>query len=250
MSKRLERLNAWIESNPYEIYADYRDTISDEQAAMLIAGEFAAFDESIREWELSAYDYAEWHEWKSEFATQAGYDEWSDMPEWLQYHAIDRRWIDSSDMIRTAINNWQGHVTATPIKRNGDYIEFQGACGQEWDAQSARYLKRHCGIDPRKSEPTYAGTYLKALGMLNLLAIYESQRKPTHVLLSPDVMTIGHEPLNGSGTMGDDQYKGKARYMPAIFRVDSLDSYGVDAVFGLSGKCWQNELTVKLESLA
>lgn len=250
MSKRLERLNAWIQSNPYEIYGDYRDTISDEQAAMLIAGEFTAFNESIWEWELSASDYAEWHEWESEFAAIAGYDEWSDMPEWLQEFAMESRYVDCSDMILTAISNWQGHVTATPIKRNGDYIEFQGAYGQEWDAQAARYLKRHCGIDPKASEPTYAGTYLKALGTLDLWAIYQAQRKPTHVLLSPDVMTIGHEPLNGSGTTGKDQYKGKPRFMPAIFRVDSLDRYGVDAVFGLTGECWSNELTVKLESEA
>jgi len=245
-TKRLARLNAWIEANPYRIYADYRDCISDEQAAMLIAGEFESFYESMWEWEINASDYIDWSDWETEFAKTARYEEWDDMPEWLQNHAIESRIVDCSDLIETAINNWSGHVTAMPLKRNGEPIEFQGAWGQWWDKRAAEYLKRHCGIDPRASEPTYSGTYLKAIGTLDLFAIYKARKRPTHVLLSPQQTTIGHESLNGSGTMGDDQYNGKPRYMPARFAVDSLNSYGVDSVFGLTGSMWSDVMTVKL----
>lgn len=248
---RMARLNAWIEANPYRLYADYRDTISDEQAQMLLNGEFEQFDESMWEWELNASDYIDWSEWESEFASVAGYDEFNAMPEWLQDHAQETRWIDASDLIEGAIGNWSGHVAATLIKRNGDYIEFPyygwGANDAATNKPLADYMRRHCGIDPRASEPTYAGTYMKAIGTVDLLPIYKARRAPTHVLLSPHQTTIGHEPLNGSGTMGDDQYKGRTRYMRARFKVDSLDRYGIDSVFGLCGSMWRDHMTVKLE---
>jgi hypothetical protein len=246
MTKRLERLSAWIEANPYRVHATYRDTISDEQAQMLLDGEFEAFNESVWEWEINTSDYVDWSEWEAEFASEAGYDEWDAMPEWLQDYASETRWVDCSDLIEGAVSNWSGHVAATVYKRNGELIEFQGAWGQWWDKRAAEYLKRHCGIDPHASEPTYAGTYLKAIGTIDLLPIYKAQRAPIAVLMSPRQHTIGHEPLNGSGTMGDDQYKGRERYMRATFRVDSLDRYGIDSVFGLTGSMWCDCMTVRL----
>lgn len=245
MSKRLDRLTAWIEANPYRLYADYRDTITDEQAQMLLDGDFESFDESMCEWEFDCSRYIEWADWESDFAEQAGYDEWDDMPEWLQDYASESRFIDASDLIEGAIRNYSGNIAATLYKRNGEPIELLGAWGQPWDKVQADYLRRHCGIDPRKSEPTYAGTYLKAIGQIDLLAIYRSQRKPRQIHMSPRQTTIGHESLNGSGSCGDDQYKGKARWMDATFRVDSLDRWGIDAVFGLSGHMWGTEMETR-----
>lgn len=250
MSKRLDRLNAWIERNPYKIYGDYRDTITHEQAQMLLDGDFQAFDESMWEWEINATDYIDWDDWESEFAQEAGYESWDDMPQWLQDHASELRFTDCSDLIQTAISNYSGHVVATPRKRNGEPIEYLGAWGQAWDKRQAEYLRRHCGIDPRKSEPTYSGTYMRAIGRLDFLELYKAQRKPVAIQMSPNQTTIGHERLNGSGTMGDDQYKGRVRFMPATFHIDNLDRYGIDSVFGLVGSMWADWMTVKLEVIA
>lgn len=254
----LNDIATWTEVNPYKVYADYRDCISDEQAAMLLNGEFDAFHESIEQWESNAFDYAEWSEHESELLSEFAEriiecfpdddidddSDFDDLPQEVQDAFNENTWIDCSDLIESAISSYDGMIAATLYKRNGEPIEFQGAWGQEWDASAARYLKRYCDIDPRKSEPTYAGTYVKALGTLDLLQIYKTGKAPTHVLVSKDIMTIGHEALNGSGTLGDDQYKGKPRWYRARFTVDATSRYGVDSVFGLTG-CWRTELTVK-----
>lgn len=259
----LVHIAEYVESNPYKVYGDHRDCISDEQAAMLLSGRFEEFNESIWQWETNALDYADWTELQSDVLGKFRDDiaaawpdrdidddsEFDDMPQEVQDTFWENTWADCSDMIESAIRSYDGMIACTLYKRNGEAIEFQGAWGQCWDKRAAEYLKRHCGIDPRKSEPTYSGTYLKALGTIDLLEIYKSGKVPTHVLVSADIMTIGHERLNGSGTMGDDQYKGKPRWYRAHFRVDALDSYGVDSVFGLTG-CWRTELTVKLGEIA
>ena len=254
----LQEIAAYVERNPYRVYADYRDCISDAQAAMLLAGEFSDFDESIWEWCDNASDYADWSDLQkdvlSEFRERiiVAFPEddldddssWRDMPQEVQDTFYESTSIDCSDLIESAINSYDGMIACTLYKRNGEPIEFQGAWGQAWDATAARYLKRHCGIDPRKSEPTYAGTYMKALGTVDLLQVYKTGVAPSQVFVTPDVMTIGHERLNGSGTLGDDQYKGKPRWFKAQFRVDATDRYGVDSVFGLTG-CWRSELEVR-----
>lgn len=259
----LGRIAEYVQSRPYEVYADYRDCISNEQAAMLLTGQFEQFNESVWQWEIDASGYADWSELQNDMADEFGDDiavAWpdcdidedsgfDDMPQEVMDVFRENTSVDCSDMIESAIRAWDGMIVATLYKRNGEPIEFQGAWGQYWDKRAAEYLKRHCGIDPRKSEPTYAGTYMKALGTIDLLQVYKSGKVPTHVLVSRDVMTIGHERLNGSGTLGDDQYKGPPRWYRARFRVDALDSYGVDAVFGLTG-CWRKPLTVKLGDLA
>lgn len=246
MSKRLERLAAWIERNPYKVYADYRDTISDEQAQMLLAGEFQEFDESMWEWEVNCDDYAEWHEWESEFAQQAGYDEWESMPEWLQDFASESRFVDCSDMIRGAIRNYSGNVIAWLQKRNGDYIEFPFPYNDASENKRLRrYLKEACGI-AGDSEAYYEGTRLTALGTVDLWEVYRKQKRPTHIVMCSNTKTIGHEPWQGSGTMANDAYAGKSgRVFPAKFFIDGKNpGYGVDSIFGLSGHMWRDELDV------
>jgi hypothetical protein len=254
----LQEIAVYVEDNPYEVYADRNDCISDAQAAMLLAGDFESFDDSMWQWETNASDYAQWGDLQSDVLNTFGEriiaawpddeldddSDWGDMPQEVQDTFDESTCIDCSDLITSAIRAYDGMIAATLYKRNGEPIEFQGAWGQEWDKRAAEYLKRHCGINPRKSEPTYAGTYMKALGTVDLLQVYKTGVAPTHVYVTPHVMTIGHDRLNGSGTLGDDQYKGRPRWFKAQFRVDALDSYGVDSVFGLTG-CWRSELEVR-----
>ena len=163
----------------------------------------------------------------------------------LQDLAYENRTIDCSDLLKTSLHNWSGNVCARLIKRNGEYVEFpNGYSDPEENRKNQSYLKRHCGIDGWKADATYTGTYLTVLGKIDLLELYQSQAKPESVQLDSDCFTIGHEPWNGSGTCGADQYKGKPRIMRAKFFVDGQDGYGVDSIFGLTGKCWSNTIKV------
>jgi hypothetical protein len=248
MSKRLERLSKWIEANPYKIYADYRDCISDDQAQMLIAGEFQAFDESMWEWENHCSEFVEWSDWESEFASEAGHDEWDVMPEWLQEWALDLRFTDCSDLIETSIRQWSGHVIAWPIKRNGEYILFPCQWYQDKVENKKRrnYMRQTCGFK-LNCEASYDDTRLTVLGTLDLLAIYKAQKAPTYVTIDKHDFTLGHEPWNGAGEGYYDSYyhSDKPRRYKAKFYVDgSNPGYGVDSIFGLTGSCWRNELTI------
>lgn len=246
VTKRLARMHTWIEANPLRIYADYRDTVSDDQAAMLLKGDFTGFDESWFEVEISYSDATYWDEWEAEFASEFGYDSWDEMPTRIQDLARDHRYIDTSDVLRCSLRNWSGHICARLIKRNGDYIEFPHHYNCSAENKSMQgYLKRHCGIDGWKGEATYPSTWLTVLGRIDLWELYQAQKLPTQVYLTKDCFTIGHEPCNGSGTCGDDQYKGKSRWMNALFFVDGTRGYGVDSIFGLTGKCWSNDLKVR-----
>jgi hypothetical protein len=244
MSKRLDRLNAWCEANPYRIYGDYRDTISDNQAAMLLEGDFESFDESFWQWEQSCND-AHYRDWMDEFACEAGYENHHAMPNKLSAFASERFIIDMSDAIQTAIRNYNGMVVATLKQSNGNLIEFPhpDSCPRE-NSTNAMYLARWCGIEASKAEPTYSGTYLKACGNVDLLAIYKSGKAPLRVYVTPQTFTIGHESFNGSGTCGLDQYTALARWFPATFKIDALDRYGIDSVFGLTS-VWRSELKVQ-----
>lgn len=250
MSKRLDRMSKWIEENPYEVYGDNRDRISDKQAAMILSGDFDGFMDSWWEVEINCSDNADWSDWEKEFVREfyPNLDDVSfrDLPQAIQEHAMQERQVDCSDLLETSVSNWNGHVCARLKKRNGDYIEFPN-----WETDAGEnkryqdYLKRMCGIDGWKAEATYPGTYLTVLGYIDLWEVMQMRKVPTKVKVSKDCFTIGHEPCQGSGTCGIDQYQGKPRYMDALIFVDGSRGYGVDDIFGLTGKCWSNEIEVR-----
>lgn len=245
VSKRRARMYKWLSDNPYRFYGDYRDQISDEMAQMIIAGEFDSFYDEFSEWEFSLYDYADLSDLKSEFASEFGYDSFAEMPEGIKDLFNENVAYDTSDYFRTCVKNWSGNVVARLVKRNGEYIEFP--CEWEHDKEYARkladYLKRHCGIEkPYDNEAGYSGSYLVALGTIDLMQILEKRQKPTHLWISERDFTLGHNSWNGSGTCANDQYKGKRRKMKAEFRIDSAYRYGVQSVYGLTDSCWSNEL--------
>lgn len=246
ISKRLTRMFAWIDANPYEIFGDRNDSLTDDQANMIIRGEFDKFIEDWSEVEFNASDYIDWSDWESEFATEFGYDSFDDMPERIQDLARDNRSYDASDLFDTCLSNWSGHVCARLVKRNGDYVEFPHYYNCAADNKRMQdYLKRSCGIDGWKGEATYPSTWLTVLGKVDLRAIWKANKAPSEVYITKDDFTIGHEPCNGSGTCGTDQYKGKSRWMKAEFFIDGTRGYGIDSIFGLVGSCWSNELVTR-----
>jgi hypothetical protein len=243
MSKRMKRMLEWIEKNPYEIYGDRNDEATDKQANFLLQGDFAAFDESFFEVEINASDYTDWCYWQKEFAVAFGFESWDLVPKNIQEICRDNRFTDCSDLLNTYLNNWNGHVCARLMDSRGDFIEFPSPYEDESNAFRARYLSRYCGIKG-DSEAAYDGTFLTALGRIDLLDIYKSQTKPEYVKLEKgSCFTIGVEPSNGSGTCNNDQFESETpRIFKAVFYVDGKRGYGVDSIFGLTGKCWQNNL--------
>ena len=241
-TKRMARMLAWIEANPYEVYGDYRDTVSDEQAQMIIAGEFDKFWESWCEVEFNASDYAYWADWEQEFADEFGLEDWDSVSETIKEVCYQNRVTDCSDLLSTCLKNWRGHVCARLLHSNGDAIEFPSPYEHDDNAKRARFLAMFCGIHG-DSEATYDGTYLTALGRVDLKQILDDGKAHEFVTLEAGkCFTIGHEPWNGSGTCANDQYKGKRRTFRADFFVDGQRGYGVDSIFGLTGQCWQHDL--------
>jgi hypothetical protein len=238
MSKRLNRLNKWAEENPYVVYADRNESLTNEQAQMLLDGDFESFDDQIYDHTYDDCGYA-FEFWSQGFAEEAGYSSYSTMPEWLQNFARDRFQIDTSDYIETLIRQFNAMVTATLIKRNGEPVTLPSG----GDTKHLRYIQKHCGIMHGTTADfgLYDGTYLKALGTINLLDAYKTRTKPTQIFITPATPTIGHCAYNGSGSCNDDQYNGKPRWMKAKFQVDALTRYGVDSTFGLT-EYWRKEI--------
>jgi hypothetical protein len=243
MSKRIDRMLKWIEANPYQVYGDRNDELSDDQAAMILAGNFTDFDESWCEVEWSAGDYADWSDWESNFADEFGLEDWDSVSEHIKQLCLENRFLDCSDLLRTCCRNWTGHVCARLKDSRGNYIEFPSSYDHDDNATRARYLSIYCGIkgDP---ECAYDGTYLTALGRVDLWQIYSEQAKPEYVkLIKGQCFTIGHEPMNGSGTCANDQFMSdKPRVFAAEFFVDGKRGYGVQDIYGFVGESWSNDL--------
>lgn len=243
----IKSVYAYCDKNPYYVYGDRNDCVTDEMAEMLISGQFESFNESIWEWELHNEHYNDWDSWESEFAESFGFDSWADIPEELQELARDNRYTDQSDYIETCLRNWRGNVVAHLIKRNGDYIEFP--CVNDYNAKENSRLQAYLktlGINGHKWEALYANTYLVALGTIDLLEIYKTQKAPKFVTIGADDFLLGFNGFNGSGTAESSTgwLAGKSRKFKAVFNVDGASGYGVDQTFGFIGRCWQNELSV------
>jgi hypothetical protein len=263
LSKRMSRMLAWIDANPCEIYADYHDTISDDQAAMILAGEFDSFWESTWEAEWQMTDYPEfWDYWESEFASEFGFDSWSDVSDTIKEFAYENRAVDSSDFWRSCVRNYDAKVNAVLMKRDGELIY---APANSWgmdsqDTRLAHYIKRAFDVKlPRRHEtqaqdilaaiePIYGGYDMECAvlcGTVDLWEILESRIVPTHVEVTPQDSDnlLWYEFFNGAGNMGSIPI-GKTRKFRASFHLDGTRGYGIDSCYGFCGSFWQNEMTV------
>lgn len=245
VSKRLSRMLAWMDANQPAIYASYDDSVSDDMAQALLEGRFDDFEMEWAEWEWNAADYIDWSEWESEFADEFGYESFDDMPERIQDLARENRTYDASDYLRGCLRGWSGHVVARLCKRNGEYVEFPNYYNDSaTNRRLQSYLKRQCGINGMRADASYPGTYLSVLGSVDLWELYQSHKKPEWLWVDSDCFTIGHEPMNGSGTMSDDKWTGPKRKMRAEFFVDGRRGYGVDDIYGFVGSVWRHELAI------
>ena len=261
---------AWMDENPRKIYSSsYDDIITDEQANILLSGNFEAFNESIWETERRQSDYPEfWNDWEEDFANAMGHDDWDDVPEDLQEFARENRTTDNSDWLKFAIKNWNGNVTVSIRKEDApeheDLIYVPSGYRnsddnlEPRDQEIARYLIET--FDPeipegegtpedrlqRSLEVVYGGYDMETLvliGRMNLLEIYDAGKKLTHVTIGPEDAghLIFYDFSKGCGNMAEFKIRNEVT-LPALYEVDGTTGYGVDKCYGFTGQHWRHEI--------
>ena len=257
------RMLTYMEAHPNRLYTSgYDEQISDEEANMLLAGDFEGFDESlwerVQDWDDQGYL---WDDWESEFASEFDYESWAAMPDWAKEFAHENRLMDESEWIKEVIQHWKGNVTATILKPGAKEPEnLIYAPAYPEDRGLARYLVDAFGLDLKATEGTlvervaqtleviyggYDREQLILIGRVDLLPIYEAQKAPNKVKIGPEDADhlLFYEFHNGCGNMGGFPLT-KTRVMPARLKVDGSHGYGVDACYGFTGSHWRHEIRI------
>ena len=248
------KIQKYCEDNPYIAYADYRDELPLDMVELLLEDR-QKFDEEWFEVEQSYYDYADWQYWEEdafdEFAKLILGDEheetcFDDFPDKVKAVFYEYRYIDTSDALRSHLRQTRAYIVAVPEKRNGDTISPPNyECDSIENKARNRYLRDSLGINGNSAESMYHFEVLKVCGTLDLQEVYE-KGKPTHVIVGPGDSLVTHSSLNGSGGLGDLTPTRRKKFK-ATFHVDELNRYGVQAVYGFTGRFWEHELSVAYE---
>lgn len=256
----LDEIRAFVEAHPYEVFGDYRDELTVEQASALLESR-EKFDEIWWEVELNASDYADWSELQREVVEQFGERimaafpddfakndeaddlEWRDMPEEVQEAFFESTVVDCSDLLQTCLKNCDLNIVAVPLKRNGEEIHPpHWEVGKEEYRKRARYVRDAFDMDVDRIESCYEHESLKVMGRLDWREVYEKGR-PVAVTITPQDQLIFHTAWNGSGCLGDVIIR-KTKTMPARFVIDESYKYGVQSVYGFVGEVWRNQIEV------
>lgn len=260
----LGEIAAFVEANPYTVYGDYRDELSDEQIDLLLEDR-QKFDEAWWEVEINASDYAEWgelhgeiiekfgerimEEFPDDFAKNDEADdlEWRDMPQEVVDAFHENSVVDCSDLLKTCLRNSSAYFVAVPLDHDspdsdeGRIGPPNGDLDEEVNEARQKYLADKFGIDGWAAESCYYHESLKVMGKLDLEEVYE-KGQPKAITIGPDSSLIFHTGWNGSGCMGDVKAT-KTVTLPARFQRD-CGKYGIQAVYGFVGSVWAEDLEV------
>lgn len=268
--EQLAKAFAWMEDNPNRVYAaSYDDVISSEMAGMLLSGDFDGFSEAV---DAAHTDYTGsakfWSSWEDELSTHLGYPGWEGLPAALRQTIEEERAADLGPWTRDAIRHWRGHVTArilnpadpegliyapgTWTERDGSMLEQDRALARTIIDLFEPAIPEGEGTQEERLrgslEIVYGGYDREALligGKVDLLAIWESGKKPEAVQIGPEDKgnLLFYDYSNGCGNMGELAPR-KSVTMPATFEVDSTRRYSVDSCYGFTGKWWSHEIRV------
>lgn len=238
----------YAEANPVTIYADYRDVLSAELVQAAIENP-DSFWESAFECETGMQD--SWFEYGfKDYAEESAADcgvntDNENLFETFKQALAENLVFDFSDYWRSTCRNTRANIVLVPINpETGEAFEtvhWQNDFAA--NLANARALRKYFGIrNYRAIESCYTHETLKILGQLDLWAILERGRLPDSFEISPQDSAIFHTSWNGSGCLGDVKITKTCRLKCAI-RHDDSDRYGVQAVYGFTGKVWSNELT-------
>lgn len=253
-----DKVEAWLEDNGYEAYADYRDEVPVEAVTALLQGDTDTFYAAFDEVERGTFEYADFTYLKDKCISALGLDpDIKDDPEFDEVF-MENVWIDMGDYIKTASRNTRLHITATPytgeplkpgerlFEEDQDdrlFLFPHGYCSEDENERRRKKLSDVLGVMfPEEAETVYEFDELKMLGTLDIADIIENG-PPTHITLGPDVPNelVTHNAVNGSGGCGIVRPT-KTVTLPAMFQVDNEDRYGVDSVFGFVGEVWAKPL--------
>lgn len=253
----------WLENNPYTVYGDYRDELSDKQIEALLDGNLEKFDELWWEVEINASDYADRdgheNELRQEIMRELDYDE-EDLDEDGELHEIikeaftDAFIVDCSDLLQTCLRNTRGvHIVATLLDEHGEPYYFpQWENGDEQNEQLREILKDFVE-DPDAAEAVYSNEVLKICGTIDLSDLYERLcnhartssgvddfKMPTKIRVGPrdNDHALLHSGWQGSGSLGSIKFTREKIFACELVN-DKLLRYGVDAVYGFTGQFWR-----------
>lgn len=263
----LGEIAAFVEANPYQVYGDRNDELTDEQIDLLLEDR-QKFDEAWGEVEINASDYADWSELQREVVEQFGERimeefpddfakndeaddlEWRDMPDEVEQTFFENTVVDCSDLLKTCLRHASAYMIAVPLDPDApDADEDEGGAigppnadlDEEQNEARQRYLAEKFGIDGWAAESCYYHETLKVMGKLDLEEVYE-KGKPKAITIGPDSSLIFHTGWNGSGCLGAVKAT-KTVTLPARFQRD-CGKYGIQAVYGFVGSVWAEDLEV------
>lgn len=243
---------AYCDSNPYEVYADCRDSFDHDHSFLsaVVEADTAEqlrdlFNEKLWELEDNAQEYLDHEEYYMALAS----DYFEDAPSWKALsHALDHAehyiLINSSNAFTTMLGHTTCRVTATLLDQHGEPFE---APHYENDYKAiAKRNARLLGDSYASNDATYSESYLTVLGTIDLAQLYKDCCKPDFQL--PNTITVDRydysvffNAFNGSGsdlvTLQPLQARCRLRY-------DATRRYGVQDTYGFTSKVWDNELTL------
>lgn len=243
----------YLEDNPLEMYFDYRDQLSVEQAQKIIDGklfeieneiwennidyEFEMQDEQINNMknEIDGLDEIENHELREEFLDYLGVD--MNMKQLLNNTTVRMRIVLHS--------NYEGFSAMEGEGMKNDYIK-----------QIYKLLTNHIDRESFKHEVLNSMCYTQFIfyGNVNLGDIYEYDfEKWSKITIQPDCMCGLFDTWNGSGSTLEvklnkpitikRQY-GDTEHDNVKILIDEANSYSVEETYGL---CNVNDLDFKLK---
>lgn len=254
MSKTEVAAQDWAHKNPLVVYGDYRDTLSDEMAQMLVEGRFDDFSMQCMDQEFRIEDDPHlWVEWRRQCAEALGYSTWDNMPTNTQEAAREAQFIDTVDYWRTQCRNARVKVQALLRKQSGEYVyapllDYY----DQAERHQARYIRDAFGFEdtPRNAaerlEVIYGGPECEratVIGTVDLWDLLQSRTLPKYITVGPrdTDQLFFFDSSNGCGNMGSLPITRERRFRVEL-RVDGVHGYGLDDTYGFVGSMWTHEL--------
>ena len=254
----------WLESNPIDIHADYRDKISDDMANLILQGKFDQFWQSARELEFE-FDLTAWDETElqKKFCNEFELGEWDSLSDESQDEFRENVVINTREYWYDCVKNKTPNVVARLRKRDGEFIYApRDQYANTDDTTLSNYIIKALDVNLKANwkgaskrerlssdlECVYGGydcEHMIVIGTVDLLEILKSEKKPANAIISPNNSDniLFYDFGNGCGNMGSLSFN-KTRKFKADFHIDGSIGYGVDSCYGFCGHVWRNEITV------
>lgn len=251
-------LREWCKENPYTVYADRNDELPVEYAEKIMDCENDAELENVLcDIECEIDDNLLDYRWQAEDESfkqclkdnELYFDSKSEEESYLEFF---REYFE--------FNTWEYiqhifgqsshiHIVATP-QYNGEAIEAPNTFdnSEEYNKELSGILIETLGYsqedcDKLANETGYSGAVLRVCGTIDFSEIFKTREMPKTITFSKSDSIVFHNAGNGSGSCYEPEIT-KTVTLPANFRVDNSWKYGIDAVYGMSGRFWQNDLTM------